>query len=92
MFTNKMRYLLGVGTWLGTPFIHKSARAGNAAQNLAWATILTWTLVMNVYVPVYDTLPITVAITLMIRALREVEGFNVTGSSFYWRSGSRQFP
>jgi hypothetical protein len=47
---------------------------------------------MNVYVPVYDTLPITVAITLMIGALREVEGFNVTGSSFYWRSGSRQFP
>jgi hypothetical protein len=70
--------LLGVGTWL-VRLLHKSAGAGNAAQSLAWATTLTWTLVMNVYVPVYDTLLIAVAVTLTIGALTEDEGFNATG-------------
>jgi len=70
--------LLGLGIWL-VRLLHKSAGAGNAAQNLAWATTLTWTLVMNVYVPVYDTLLIAVAVTLTIGALRETEGLNATG-------------
>ena len=69
---------VGIGAWLAT-LLHKSERAGNAARNLAWATILTWTLVMNVYVPVYDTLLIAVSVTLTIGALREVEGLNATG-------------
>jgi hypothetical protein len=70
--------LLGLGIWL-VRLSHKSAGAGNAAQSLAWATTLTWTLVMNVYVPVYDTLLVAVAVTLTIGALRETEGLNATG-------------
>ena len=43
------------------------------------ATTLTWTLVVNVYVPVYDTLLIAVVVTLTIGALLEVEGMQATG-------------
>jgi hypothetical protein len=70
--------LLGLGIWL-VRLLHKSASAGNAAQNLAWATTLTWTLVVNVYVPIYDTLLIAVVVTLTIGALLEVEGMQATG-------------
>jgi hypothetical protein len=64
--------VLGVGIWL-VRLLHKSASADDAAQNLTWATTLTWTLVMNVYVPVYDTLMIVVIVALTIGALVEVE-------------------
>jgi hypothetical protein len=70
--------LLAVGTWL-LRLLRKSASAGDAAQNLAWATTLTLTLVINVYVPVYDTLLIAVIVTLTIGALLEVEGQKATG-------------
>ena len=70
--------LLGVGTLL-VRLWRKSASAGDAAQNLAWATTLTCTLVMNVYVPVYDTLLIAVIVALTIGALLEVEGQKATG-------------
>jgi hypothetical protein len=70
--------LLGLVIWLAR-LLYKSAWAGDAAQNLAWATTLTWTLVINVYVPVYDTLLIAVAGALTIGALLEIEGTNVMG-------------
>ncbi len=69
---------LGLGIWL-VRLLHRSAGAGNAAQNLAWAMTLTWTLVMNVYVPVYDTLLIAVAVTLTIGALTEDRGVSTAG-------------
>ncbi|MGC2613478.1 MAG: hypothetical protein WA354_05550, partial [Terracidiphilus sp.] len=47
-------------------------------QNLTWATTLTWTLVLNVYMPVYDTLLIAVAVTLTIGALKQIDGRNAT--------------
>jgi hypothetical protein len=40
---------------------------------------LTWTLVLNVYVPVYDTLLVAVIVTLTVGALMEVKGTNATG-------------
>ncbi len=46
---------------------------------MAWATTLTWTMVINVYVPVYDTLLIAVVVILTIGALLEVEGTTGTG-------------
>jgi hypothetical protein len=70
--------LLGLGIWLAR-LLRKSAGAGDAAQNLAWAMTLTWTLVLNVYVPVYDTLLVAVIVTLTVGALREVKRTNATG-------------
>jgi hypothetical protein len=70
--------LLGLGIWLAR-LLHKSGSAGSAAQNMAWATALTWTMVINVYVPVYDTLLIAVAVVLTIGSLLEVEEKAGTG-------------
>ena len=68
---------LGFGIWI-VMLLYKSANADSATQYLAWAMTLTWTLVLNVYVPVYDTLLIAVAVTLTIGALKEIEGMKAT--------------
>lgn len=47
----------------------KSAGAGRTAQTLVWATTLTWTLLINVYVPVYDSSLAAVATILTVGAL-----------------------
>lgn len=50
----------------------RSADAGRAAQWLAWAATLTWTLLLNVYVPTYDSVLVVIAIILTIGALRDM--------------------
>jgi alpha-1,2-mannosyltransferase len=50
----------------------RSAKASRPAQLLAWATALTWTLLINIYVPIYDTVLVVVAIVLTLGALREL--------------------
>jgi hypothetical protein len=47
----------------------KSARSGVAAQSLAWAATLTWTLVLNVYVPRYDSILVALSLILTLAAL-----------------------
>jgi len=49
----------------------RSARAGKEAQTLAWATALTWTLLVNVYVPIYDAALAAIAVALALRAARD---------------------
>lgn len=51
----------------------KSAGSGRPAQSMAWAATLTWTLLLNVYVPVYDTVLAPVAVVLTLGALKELE-------------------
>ncbi|MFL6427709.1 MAG: hypothetical protein ACJ71S_05655 [Acidobacteriaceae bacterium] len=50
----------------------KSAHSGRAAQWLAWAATLTWTLLLNVYVPIYDSVLVVTAIVLTLGALRDL--------------------
>jgi hypothetical protein len=57
----------------------KSARSGRPAQSLAWAATLTWTLLLNVYVPVYDSVLAPIAVVLTLGALRELKWSVVTG-------------
>lgn len=74
--------LIGVGTlvllWLAT-LLWKSSAGSKPIQNLAWATVLTWTLVLNVYVPIYDSILLTVALLLTLGALRDLEWGDVEG-------------
>ncbi len=70
--------LIGIGAWL-VMLWHKSVGSDPAAQNLVWAITLTWTLLINVYVPVYDTLLIAVAATLTIGALAQIEWERIAG-------------
>jgi hypothetical protein len=73
-----MCLLIGIGIWL-VMLWHKSVGSGAAVQNLIWAITLTWTLVINVYVPVYDTLLIAVAAALTIGALAQIEWGRIAG-------------
>jgi len=57
---------LGVLLW-------RSANAGRPAQSLAWAATLTWTLLLNVYVPVYDSILVSVAAVLTLGAIRNLK-------------------
>jgi Glycosyltransferase family 87 len=50
----------------------KSVLCGRPVQWLAWAATLTWTLLLNVYVPIYDSVLVTIAIVLTLGALREL--------------------
>jgi hypothetical protein len=49
------------------------------AQDLAWAAALTWTLLLNLYVPVWDSILVIVALILALRALGEL-GWTVSAS------------
>jgi len=61
-----------MAAWLAV-MLWKSAGSGRPAQSLAWAATLTWTLLLNVYVPIYDSVLIVIAAVLTLGALRELE-------------------
>lgn len=52
--------------------LRKSAHSVRSAQWLAWAATLTWTLLLNVYVPIYDSVLAVIAVILTLGALREL--------------------
>ena len=51
----------------------RSAKSGQPAQWLAWAATLTWTLLLNVYVPIYDSVLAVLAVILTLGALRDLK-------------------
>ncbi len=48
----------------------KSTGAGEAARTLAWAATLTWTLLLNVYVPIYDAILVVPSIVATAGVLK----------------------
>lgn len=50
----------------------KSRNGGRPAEWLAWAAALTWTLLLNLYVPIYDSVLVVIAIVLTLGALRNL--------------------
>jgi hypothetical protein len=69
---------IAMAGWLAVT-LWKSARGGRPAQSLAWATTLTWTLLLNVYVPIYDSVLVVIAAVLTLGALKELEWKSATG-------------
>ena len=75
----------------------KSANAGPAAQALAWAAAITWTLLVSVYVPIYDASLAAVAMILTFagwkRGLRNTSGGGLAAMAFllvaasWWTTG-----
>ena len=51
----------------------KSARGGKAAQSLVWAATITWTLLLNVYVPMYDSVLVVIGAMLTLGAVKELK-------------------
>jgi len=61
----------GIVPWLAK--IWRDAREGDPATlGLGWASTLTWTTVLNLYVPAYDTPIILSGIVLMVQWLYRV--------------------
>lgn len=54
-----------IRTWLALP------RAGRNVRSLAWASAITWTLVLNAYVPIYDCTLLVLAGVAAAGALRD---------------------
>ena len=51
----------------------RSAEGGKAAQSLAWAATITWTLLLNVYVPMYDSVLVVIGAMLTLGAVIELK-------------------
>jgi hypothetical protein len=64
--------VIGVSAAILAAVLWKSAACGRPAQWLAWAATLTWTLLLNVYVPIYDSVLVAIAVALMLGALRDL--------------------
>lgn len=61
-----------IGTVLAVLF-WKSANRGGPVQSLAWATTITWTLLLNIYVPMYDSVLVVLAAVLTFGAVKELD-------------------
>lgn len=55
--------VLGILGW-------KSSRRGRAVRGLVWAAAITWTLLVNAYVPIYDASLAAIAVVLTLGALK----------------------
>jgi hypothetical protein len=55
-----------------TAMLWRSAKLERPAQDLAWAGTITWALLLNLYVPVWDSTLAVVALILTLRALLEL--------------------
>ncbi len=49
----------------------RSPRSDSSAQSLGWAAAITWTLLVNAYVPFYDAALAALAVVLTLGALKE---------------------
>lgn len=50
----------------------RSRKGPGPVQWLVWAAVLTWTLMLNVYVPIYDSVLVVLAVILTLGALRDL--------------------
>jgi hypothetical protein len=52
----------------------RAPRAGSPANALLWAATITWTLLINVYVPMYDSTLVVLALIVTAAALQQIPG------------------
>ena len=64
--------MAAIAGW-GAVLFWKSVRLGPAEQRLVWAVTLTWTLLLNLYVPIYDSVLVVLALMLTLGVLAELE-------------------
>ncbi|MGI8958160.1 MAG: hypothetical protein ACR2IV_00020, partial [Bryobacteraceae bacterium] len=62
-----------VGFWLFRVWV-SSVRAGKTANTLVWATTITWTLLLNIYVPMYDSILIVISTVASARVMKNFAG------------------
>ncbi len=68
---------IGFAGWAAVSLLRVWERSGGArkpASTLMWATTLTWTLVLNVYVPLYDLILVVISLVATFAALKDLSG------------------
>lgn len=65
-------FVMAVAIWAGVAW-WKSAGDNDPQQSLAWAAAIAWTMLVNVYVPIYDSILIVIAIIISLSALRRLK-------------------
>jgi hypothetical protein len=63
---------VAVTVYLGG-LLWRSSKLDQPTQSLVWAMTLIWTLLLNVYVPIYDSVLAVIGVILTIGALKERE-------------------
>jgi hypothetical protein len=58
------------GAALARIWFFDRSQASSLPSSLLWSTTITWTMILNVYVPLYDTILVVMAIILSAGALR----------------------
>jgi hypothetical protein len=69
--------IIGAATWLAVLW-WRSAGRSTPIQQLAWATTLVWTLLLNVYAPIYDSTLMTIVVILILGALTDLNWQHAT--------------
>ena len=64
-----------VALWLAV-LLWKSSGGDKPEQCLVWAATLTWTMLLNVYFPIYDSILIIIPVILTFSAIRDLEWTN----------------
>jgi hypothetical protein len=67
--------ILGFAGLVGSALIWtwwKSRGAGRPVRSLVWATTLTWTLVLNLYVPFYDCILVVLSLIATAAVLKDL--------------------
>lgn len=62
---------IATSAWLAS-LLWRSHTLGRPGQALVWATTLTWTLLLNLYVPMYDSVLAVIAAALTLGALKDL--------------------
>jgi hypothetical protein len=66
--------LFGCALWAAFSLVRawwNTVGAGTPANRLAWAATLTWTLLLNVYVPIYDTILVVLSVLITAGVLKD---------------------
>jgi len=61
-------------------FWWRAPRMGKPFNALLWAATITWTLLINVYVPMYDSILVVLALIVTAAALRQIPGQPMQGA------------
>ena len=62
---------VGAVSWSAVA-LWRSSTGDNAQRNLTWAVAITWTMLVNVYFPIYDSILIVIVVIVALAALRDL--------------------
>ncbi len=62
----------GISVWAAVAWLRSGGETG-PRRSLEWAVALTWTMLVNVYYPIYDSILIVIVVIVMLSAMRDLK-------------------